>query len=154
MGEEIDLGVGSVVDPETARRAIDAGARYVVSPIYKPSVVKMAHEMDCPAMPGCFSPTEIFNAHQAGADIIKVFPADMLGMKYFKAIKAPMPQLNVMPTGGVTLTNAGDWLKHGACAVGVGSALVDKKAIAENRFDQLTENARILCDTIAQARAA
>ncbi len=144
FGDEILLGVGSVLDAETARLAINAGARYVVSPVFKPSIIKMAHRYNLPAMPGCFTPTEILEAHEAGADIVKVFPAGQLGMKYFKAIKAPMPHLQLMPTGGVNLTNAGEWIAAGACAVGVGSALIDKNAIAEGNFAQITENARIL----------
>lgn len=151
FGDEICLGVGSVLDPETTRLAINAGARYVVSPIFKPSIIEMAHRYNLPAMPGCFTPTEILEAHEAGADIVKVFPAGQLGMKYFKAIKAPMPHLQLMPTGGVNLTNAGEWITAGACAVGVGSALIDKKAIAEGRFAQLTENARILRQTLGKA---
>ncbi|MEM8486373.1 MAG: bifunctional 4-hydroxy-2-oxoglutarate aldolase/2-dehydro-3-deoxy-phosphogluconate aldolase [Bacteroidota bacterium] len=144
FGDEILLGVGSVLDPETARLAINAGARYVVSPVFKPSIIEMAHRYNLPAMPGCFTPTEILEAHEAGADIVKVFPAGQLGMKYFKAIKAPMPHLQLMPTGGVNLTNAGEWIAAGACAVGVGSALIDKEAIATGNFDKITENARTL----------
>ncbi len=144
MGDEVILGVGSVLDPETARMAINAGARYVVCPIFKRSIVEMAHRYNLPVMPGCFTPSEILEAHEAGADVVKVFPADVLGMKYFKAIKAPMPHLQLMPTGGVDLTNAGEWIAAGACAVGVGSALLDKKAIDEGRFDQLTANAKLL----------
>ncbi|MFK7845794.1 MAG: bifunctional 4-hydroxy-2-oxoglutarate aldolase/2-dehydro-3-deoxy-phosphogluconate aldolase [Rhodothermales bacterium] len=149
FGDDILLGVGSVLDAETARLAINAGARYVVSPIFKPSIIEMAHRYNLPAMPGCFTPTEILEAHEAGADIVKVFPAGQLGMKYFKAIKAPMPHLQLMPTGGVNLTNAGEWIAAGACAVGVGSALLDKNAIEEGRFDQLTENAKILKQSLA-----
>ena len=154
MGDQIILGVGSVLDPETARMAINAGAQYVVCPIYKPSIIQMAHRYDLPAMPGCFTPTEILEAHEEGADVVKVFPANIVGMPFFKAIKAPMPHLQLMPTGGVSLTNAGEWLQAGACAVGVGSALLDKKAIAEGRYEQLTENAKVLLDTIAEARYA
>ncbi|MEZ4700908.1 MAG: bifunctional 4-hydroxy-2-oxoglutarate aldolase/2-dehydro-3-deoxy-phosphogluconate aldolase [Rhodothermales bacterium] len=153
MGDEIVLGVGSVLDAMTARMAINAGARYVVCPVFKPEIVETAHRYDLPAMPGCFTPTEILAAHEAGADVVKVFPADVLGMPFFKAVKAPMPHLQLMPTGGVTLTNAGDWLKAGACAVGIGSALLDTKAIAEGRYAVLTENARVLLDTIARARS-
>lgn len=149
FGDKILLGVGSVLDAETARLAINAGARYVVSPIFKPSIIEMAHRYNVPAMPGCFTPTEILEAHEAGADIVKVFPAGQLGMKYFKAIKAPMPHLQLMPTGGVNLTNAGEWIAAGACAVGVGSALLDKKAINEGRFDQLTANAKTLKQSLA-----
>ena len=144
FGDEILLGVGSVLDAETARLAINAGARYVVSPVFKPAIIEMAHRYNLPAMPGCFTPTEILEAHEAGADIVKVFPAGQLGMKYFKAIKAPMHHLQLMPTGGVSLTNAGEWIEAGACAVGVGSALIDKKAIAAGNFDQITEHARTL----------
>ncbi|MFQ5648407.1 MAG: bifunctional 4-hydroxy-2-oxoglutarate aldolase/2-dehydro-3-deoxy-phosphogluconate aldolase [bacterium] len=149
MGDTIQVGVGSVLDAETARRAIEAGAQYVVSPVFKPEIIKTAHSYDIPAMPGAFTPTEILAAHESGADIVKVFPADVVGMAFFKAVKAPMPHLKLMPTGGVSLTNAGEWIKAGACAVGVGSALLDKKAIAEERFEVLTENARILKQSLA-----
>lgn len=152
MGDVILVGVGSVLDAETARLAIDAGARYVVSPVFKPEVVHTAHRYDLPALPGAFTPTEILAAHEQGADIVKVFPADVVGMAFFRAVKAPMPHLNLMPTGGVTLTNAGEWLEAGACAVGVGSALLDKRAIAEEKYEVLTENARTLRRSIAEAR--
>lgn len=152
MSDAIQIGVGSVLDAETARMAINAGAQFVVSPVFKPEIVHTAHRYDVPAMPGAFTPTEILQAHEQGADIVKVFPADVVGMAFFKAIKAPMPHLQLMPTGGVTLTNAGEWLKAGACAVGVGGALLDSKAIAEENYSRLTENAKILCQSIAQAR--
>ena len=151
LGKEVQIGVGSVLDAHTARQAIDAGATYVVSPIFKPEIIQTAHNHDVPAMPGAFSPTEILLAHEAGADIVKVFPADVVGMPFFKAVLAPIPHLLLMPTGGVTLTNAGDWLKAGACAVGVGSALLDKQAIAEERYSVLTDNAKILMESIASA---
>ena len=153
MADEVIIGVGSVTDREGARRAIEAGARYVVAPIFKREIVEEAHKHGAPAMPGAFSPTEIQLAYEAGADVIKVFPADVVGMKFFKAVRAPLPHLKLMPTGGVSLTNAGDWLRHGAVAVGVGSALLDKKAIAEGDYARLTENARTLVQSIAEARA-
>ncbi len=146
---DVLIGVGSVLDAETARLAINAGAKYVVSPIFKPEIIHTAHRYGLPAMPGCFTPTEILVAHEQGADIVKVFPADVVGMPFFKAIKAPMPHLNLMPTGGVSLTNAGEWIKSGACAVGVGSALLDKKAIADGNWAKLTENAKILRENIS-----
>ena len=152
MGDEILVGVGSVLDAETARLAILAGAQYVVSPILNPEVIRMAHRYDVPAIPGAFTPTEILQAHEQGADIVKVFPADVVGMAFFKAVKAPLPQVNLMPTGGVSLTNAGDWIKAGACAVGVGSALLDKKAITDENYPVLTENARILRKSILEGR--
>lgn len=152
MGDDVQLGVGSVLDSETAQRAVNAGATFVVSPVFRSEIIDVAHQGDLPAIPGAFSPTEIESAYEYGADIVKVFPADVLGMKFFKGILAPMPHLKIMPTGGVSLTNAGDWLKAGACAVAVGSALLDKKAIADENYSVLTDNARTLCESIVQAR--
>ena len=153
IGDFINIGVGSVLNAQTAKDAINAGAKYVVSPIFKKEIVEASHSMDIPAMPGCFTPTEIQTAYEAGADIIKVFPADCLGMAFFKGVLAPMPHLKMMPTGGVTLTNGGDWLRAGACAVGVGSALLNQKAIKNEEYDVLTENAKILKASINAAKA-
>ena len=152
IGSYMNVGVGTVLDPETAQKAIDAGAKYVVSPIFKKSIIDIAHENGVPAMPGAFTPTEIQTAYECGADIVKVFPADVVGMAFFKGVLTPLPHLKLMPTGGVTLTNAGDWLKAGACAVGVGTALLDKNAIASENYQVLTENAMILIDSISKAR--
>ena len=151
-GERLLLGVGSVVDARTVHEAVDVGARYIVSPILKADVIAAAHERDVPALPGAFSPTEVQQAYELGADIIKIFPAGVLGMSYFKAILAPLPHLKLMPTGGVTLTNAGDWLRAGACAVGVGSALVDRQAIAAGNYATLTQNAQTLLRSIEAGR--
>ncbi len=155
MSEELDkniiIGVGSVLNAEIAEASIKAGAKYVVSPIFKKEIIEKAHQMDVPAMPGCFTPTEIQMAYEAGADVIKVFPADVLGMKFFKGILAPMPHLKLMPTGGVNLTNAGEWLNAGACAVGIGSALLDKEAIKNENYSVLTENARLVVRSINEA---
>ena len=153
LGSFIQLGVGSVLDAETAKQAIEAGAKYVVSPIFKKEIIEVAHKYNLPAMPGAFTPTEIQTAFEAGADIIKIFPADVVGMAFFKGVLAPMPHLKLMPTGGVTLTNAGEWLKAGACAVGVGSALLDKKAIDSGDYETLTRNAQILKESIARHAA-
>lgn len=153
FGDQILLGVGSVLDREAATAAVQAGARFVVSPIFRDEVVSTAHELGVPAFPGAFTPTEIATAVRAGADIVKVFPADIVGMPFFKAVRAPMPDLKLMPTGGVSLTNAGEWLAVGACAVGIGSALVTKKAIAESDYAQLEENARIVRENIDSYRA-
>jgi 2-dehydro-3-deoxyphosphogluconate aldolase/(4S)-4-hydroxy-2-oxoglutarate aldolase len=142
------VGVGSVLSAEAARSAIEAGASFVVSPVLDEGVIAAAHNADVPAFAGAFSPTELQRAHQLGADFIKVFPADVVGMSYFKSVLAPLPHLRLVPTGGVTLDNAGDWLRAGAAAVGVGSALVDKTAIAERRFGVLTDNARRLMRSI------
>jgi len=146
------LGAGTVIDPQTARAVIDAGASFVVSPVFRPDVIAVCHERDVPAMPGCFSPTEILTAHESGADIVKVFPATALGPQYVKDVRAPLPQVKLMPTGGVTLDNAGEWIRAGAVAVGVGSALVDAKAIDAGRFDVITDNARRVVASVAAAR--
>ena len=144
MGNDVLVGAGSVTDAETTRAAIEAGARYVVSPVFKLAVIDAAHQLDAAAMPGCFTPTEILTAHEAGADVVKVFPAGALGMGFIKGVLAPLPYLKLMPTGGVSLDNATDWLRAGAVAVGAGSALVDTKAIAAGDWAQLTANARRL----------
>ena len=145
FGDTILLGVGSVTDPQTALDAIEAGAKFVVSPIYKKEIVDAVIAKDKVVIPAGFTPTEIQTAYEQGADFVKIFPADNLGMSFIKSIKAPLPHLNVIPTGGVTLTNAIDWIKHGASAVGLGSALVDNKAIESENYLQLTENAKKLC---------
>lgn len=152
IGDYMNIGVGSVLNKKTAADAINAGAKYVVSPIFNLEVLNEVKKHDIPFMPGAFSPTEIFTAFEKGADIVKVFPADVVGMNFFKGILAPMPHLRLMPTGGVSLTNAGDWLKAGALAVGVGSALLDKKAIEAENYNQLTENAKILMESIGKAK--
>jgi 2-dehydro-3-deoxyphosphogluconate aldolase/(4S)-4-hydroxy-2-oxoglutarate aldolase len=148
IGSKVLIGVGSILNSEMAQKAIEAGAQYVVSPIFKEDIIKQSHQNDIPAMPGTFTPTEAQLAWEAGADVIKLFPADVLGMAFIKGVKAPMPHLKVMPTGGVSLTNAGEWLKAGACAVGVGSALIDKKAIEEENYSVLTRNAEQIMESI------
>ena len=146
------LGAGTVTDVATARAVIDAGACFVVGPVFRPDVIAVCHEHDVAAMPGCFSPTEIFAAHECGADIVKVFPATMLGPQFLKDVRAPLPQVKLMPTGGVTLDNAGDWIRAGAVAVGLGSALLDATAIDSSRFDVITANARRVVANVAAAR--
>jgi 2-dehydro-3-deoxyphosphogluconate aldolase / (4S)-4-hydroxy-2-oxoglutarate aldolase len=146
------LGAGTVTDADTARAVIDAGASFVVGPVLRPEVISACHERDVPAMPGCFSPTEIFTAHECGADIVKVFPATALGPQFLKDVRAPLPQVKLMPTGGVTLDNAGDWLRAGAVAVGIGSALLDAKAIDQGRFDVITANAKRVVANVAASR--
>jgi len=148
FGDDILLGVGSVTNSETALKAIDAGAKFVVSPIYKSEIVDSVIKSNLVVIPGGFTPTEIQAAYEQGADFVKIFPADNLGMSFIKSIKAPLPHLNVIPTGGVNLSNAIDWINHGASAVGIGSALVDKEAIESGDFNKLTENAKILCSNL------
>lgn len=153
FGEKVLIGVGSVIDKQTAEAAVKAGAQYVVSPVTKKEVVETVLKLDKPVMPGAFTPTEALNAFEMGADIVKIFPADVLGMNFFKGILAPMPQLKLMPTGGVSLTNAGEWLKAGACAVGVGTALLDKAAIKNENYELLTTNAKTIIETIKNYEA-
>jgi 2-dehydro-3-deoxyphosphogluconate aldolase/(4S)-4-hydroxy-2-oxoglutarate aldolase len=147
------IGAGTVTDAATAHAVIDAGARFVVGPVFRPEVIAACHAHDVPAMPGCFSPTEILAAHECGADIVKVFPATMLGPQFLKDVRAPLPQVKLMPTGGVTVENAGDWIRAGAVAVGLGSSLLDAKAIESGRFDVITANARTVVANVAAARA-
>ena len=152
MPEGFLLGAGTVTDADTARRVIDAGAKFVVSPVFRRSVIEACHEQGIPVMPGCLSPTEILDAWDAGADVVKVFPATALGPGYIKDIRGPLPHVKLMPTGGVTLDNAGDWIRAGAVAVGLGSALLDAKAIDEGRFDVITANARRVVASVAAVR--
>ena len=152
LPSDIVLGAGTVTDAATARAVIDAGARFVVGPVFRPEVMAACHERDVAVCPGCFTPTEILDAHERGADIVKVFPATALGPQFIKDVRAPLPQVRLMPTGGVSLDNAGDWIRAGAVAVGVGSALVDSKAIDAGRLDVLTSNARRIVASVAAAR--
>jgi 2-dehydro-3-deoxyphosphogluconate aldolase / (4S)-4-hydroxy-2-oxoglutarate aldolase len=148
------LGAGTVLDQETARAVIGAGAAFVVSPVFRPEVIRACHECGAAAMPGCFSPTEILAAHECGADIVKVFPATALGPQFIKDVRAPLPHLKLMPTGGVTVNNAGDWIRAGAAAVGLGSALIDAAAIDRGAFDVIERNARQVVANIAAARTS
>jgi 2-dehydro-3-deoxyphosphogluconate aldolase / (4S)-4-hydroxy-2-oxoglutarate aldolase len=147
------IGAGTVLDADTAHRATRAGAQFIVSPVFRPEVIVAAHEEGVPAMPGCFTPTEILSAWDAGADLVKVFPATSVGPGYFKDIKGPLPQVKLMPTGGVSIDNVGDWLRAGAVAVGMGSALVDAKAIAGKDWATLTAKARQVVENVAAARS-
>jgi 2-dehydro-3-deoxyphosphogluconate aldolase/(4S)-4-hydroxy-2-oxoglutarate aldolase len=146
------IGAGTVTDAGMARSVIEAGARFVVSPIFRPGIVEACHELDVPAFPGCFSPTEIMSAWEMGADLIKVFPATSLGPSYIKDLRGPFPSLKLMPTGGVSRDNAADWIRAGAVAIGAGTALVDPKAVASGQFSAITANARHFVDAVRGAR--
>ena len=146
------VGAGSVLDAATARAAILAGAKFIFSPVLSLEVIEMAHRYDCVAVPGALTPTEILTAWSAGADVVKVFPANHFGPTYFKDIHGPMPQVKLTPTGGVDLNTAADWIKAGAVAVGVGSALLDPKAIAAGDYGSITERARRLVENVRAAR--
>jgi len=147
------IGVGSVLDPETARAAILAGAEYVVAPTVNFDVIAMAHRYDKPIIPGGLTPTEILGAWQAGADAVKVFPANHFGPGYIKDLLAPMPQLKLTPTGGVDLETAAAWLKAGAVCLGVGSALVKKDLIKARDWAGLAKLAKQYIDIVAATRA-
>jgi 2-dehydro-3-deoxyphosphogluconate aldolase/(4S)-4-hydroxy-2-oxoglutarate aldolase len=149
---EVRIGAGTVVDRDTAIAVIDAGAQFVVGPVLDLQIVKVCAERDRVVMPGCFSPTEIHTAWRAGADIVKVFPATSLGPKYFKDIRGPFPDIRLMPTGGVTIDNVGEWIAAGAVAVGIGSDLLDKKAIEEERYEVLTERAQRMVQNFLKAK--
>jgi 2-dehydro-3-deoxyphosphogluconate aldolase/(4S)-4-hydroxy-2-oxoglutarate aldolase len=146
------FGAGTVLDADTAHRAARAGAQFIVSPVLRPDVIKAAHDDGIPALPGCFTPTEILTAWELGADVVKVFPATSVGPGYLKDIRGPLPQVKLMPTGGVSIDNVGEWLKAGAVAVGVGSALLDARAIAARQFDVLEANARRIVGNVKAAR--
>ena len=146
------LGAGTVLDRRTALRAIAAGAQFVVSPVFRRDVLAACHERDVPVMPGCFSPTEILDAWDAGADIVKVFPATALGPGFLRDMRGPLPHVKLMPTGGVTLDNAGEWIKAGAVAVGVGTALLDARAIAAGDYAAIAANARRIVANVRAAR--
>lgn len=149
-GDQILLGVGSVLTAEQVSESTEAGAQFVVSPVTKKEVISRAIELNKVMMAGAFTPTEIQQAWEWGSDIVKVFPANITGMDFFKAVKAPMPHLKMMPTGGVTLTNGKEWLKAGACAVGVGSALVSGEDLKNRDFKAIEEKARILVEGLRE----
>jgi 2-dehydro-3-deoxyphosphogluconate aldolase/(4S)-4-hydroxy-2-oxoglutarate aldolase len=146
------LGAGTVVNATMAHAVIGAGAQFVISPVFRREIIAACHGHDVPAMPGCFTPTEILDAHDAGADIVKVFPATTLGPQYIKDVRAPLPQVKLMPTGGVSPENAGDWIRAGAVAVAAGSLVLDAKAIESGRFEVITENTRRIVANVRQAR--
>jgi 2-dehydro-3-deoxyphosphogluconate aldolase/(4S)-4-hydroxy-2-oxoglutarate aldolase len=146
------LGAGTVLDSETAERVIDAGATFLVSPVLRLPILETARRRGVPVLPGCFSPTEILTAWEAGADLVKVFPATALGPGFLKDVHGPLPQVKLVPTGGVSVENAGDWIRAGAAAVGVGSALVDTGALASGDFSKITDNARRMIENVGLAR--
>ncbi len=152
VGDAVVLGAGTVLDPETARAAILAGAEYIVAPTVNLDVIRLCRRYDKVVMPGAFSPTEVLTAWEAGADVVKVFPADVGGPSYLKALRGPLPQIRLMPTGGVDLTTAENFLKAGACCLGVGSALVDPKAISSNDFARIRDLAAQYAAVVRQFR--
>jgi len=154
FGEDVLLGAGTVLDAETARAAILAGAEFIVAPTLNQEVIEICRRYSKIVIPGAFTPTEILTAWECGADFVKVFPAEFGGPAYFRAVLAPLPQVKLVPVGGVSLETAGDFIRAGAAAVAVGSNLVKKSAIAAKRFDELTELARGFVAAVAQGRQA
>jgi 2-dehydro-3-deoxyphosphogluconate aldolase/(4S)-4-hydroxy-2-oxoglutarate aldolase len=142
FGKEVLFGVGSVLDAETARAAILAGAQFVVCPTLKVATIEMCHRYSIPVVPGAYTPTEILSAWEAGANAVKVFPASAGGPAYLKAIKGPLPQISLTAVGGVTVDNAADFVRAGADFVGVGGELVNQKLLDVSDFAQITERAR------------
>lgn len=154
LGNKVLLGAGSVLDPETARSAILAGAEYIVSPTVNPDVITLCQRYGKLVMPGALTPTEVLTAWEAGADIVKVFPADVGGPSYLKALHGPLPQVRLMPTGGVDLNTLESFVQAGACAVGLGSALVEKDAVQSGNLDRIRDLARQYVDLMQKARNA
>jgi len=151
--DEIIMGAGTVLDPETGRAALLAGVQFIVSPTLNLDLIHLAHRYSAVVIPGAATPTEILTAWNEGADMVKVFPAAQLGgPEYLKAIRGPLPQILLVPTGGVNLQNAGVFIKAGAAALGVGGELVDKKAVKEKKFNIITENTRAFLKAIKEAR--
>lgn len=142
LGDRVLLGAGTVLDSETARAAILSGAEFIVAPTVNLDVIETCRRYGKLAMPGALTPTEIVTAWQAGADIVKIFPSELTGPKYLKAIKAPLPQVRLMPTGGVNLDTAVEFLKAGACALGIGGSLVEPKAVASGDLKRIETLAR------------
>jgi len=153
VGERALIGVGTVLEADTCHAAIAAGAEFVVTPICRTELVAIAHAAGCPIMLGAYTPTEAQLAHQAGADFIKLFPADSLGPAYIKALRAPLPHLRIVPTGGVDVRNVAEFLKAGCVALGVGSSLVCAKILQEADWPELTRRARAFVNAARQARS-
>lgn len=154
-GDKLLLGAGTVLDPETARNCILAGAQFIVSPALDLRTIELCRRYSVPIMPGALTPTEIVSAWQAGADVVKVFPCSALGgAKYLKALQGPLPQIQLIPTGGVSLATAEEFLAAGAFALGVGGDLVDAKAAREGRTGVITENAQKYISIVKKFRGA
>lgn len=152
VGDRALLGAGTVLDSETARAAILAGAEFIVSPSTDTGVIELCNRYDKLVMPGALTPTEVVTAWQAGADIVKIFPSDLGGPAYLKALRAPLPQVRMLPTGGVNLETAADFLKAGACALGVGGSLVQASAIERRDFEHMSSLARKYVEIVADTR--
>jgi len=152
VGDRANIGAGSVLDPETARVAILSGAEFIVTPMLNVAVIELCNRYAVPTVIGGFTPTELLTAWQAGASYVKVFPATVGGPQYLKDVRGPLPQLKLIPTGGVNLENAADFIRAGASAIAVGSNLVDAKTVRAERWDVLEERARAFAAAVQEAR--
>src|SRR3954469_23256475 len=153
LGNSVLLGAGTVLDVETCRAALLAGAEFIVAPTLNLDVIRLCRRYDKLVMPGAFTPTEVLAAWEAGADIVKVFPADVVGPAFFKALRGPLPQVKLMPTGGVDLNTAGEFLKAGAVCLGVGGQLVDPKLVAAGDYARITATAKQYVEIVKRHRA-
>lgn len=152
FGEDVLFGVGSVTDPETAESAIQAGADFIVGPTLNLEVISLCNQTDIPVIPGCYSPTEVLTAWNAGADLIKLFPASVGGPSLIKAILAPLPQVEIVPVGGVNLDTAADFIRNGAVALGIGSALINQSLLEANDMDELTRRTSAFINAVNEGR--
>lgn len=153
MPNDLKIGAGTVLDLNMAKKAIEAGAEFIISPNVDQNVIEYAKKYNISIFPGAMTPTEIVAAWKAGADAIKVFPAGSLGMKYFKEIQAPLNNIPMIPTGGISLENIKDYLEKGVAGLGVGNSLVDKKLLAEQNFDDLTLRAQRFVDAVKRGKS-
>jgi 2-dehydro-3-deoxyphosphogluconate aldolase/(4S)-4-hydroxy-2-oxoglutarate aldolase len=155
FGNQVLVGAGTVLDPETARACILAGAEFIVSPALKISTIEMCHRYSIPVFPGALTPTEVLTAWEAGADAVKVFPCGSVGgAKYLKSLRAPLPQIELIPTGGVSLATAAEFLSAGAFALGVGADLIDSDAVGPEKLSAITENAKKYVEVVRKHQAA
>ena len=155
FGTEVVIGAGTVLDPDTANKCVQAGAQFIVSPALNEETIAFCRANDVAVFPGALTPTEVVRAWNVGADAVKVFPAGAVGgASYLKALKAPLPQIELVPTGGVSLKTAADFINAGAMALGVGADLVDTKALREGRDDVIAERARQFLEIVRKARAS
>lgn len=153
LGDRIVLGAGTVLDPETARTALLAGAQFIVAPTVSLPTIELCRRYGKPIIPGALTPTEVLTAWQAGADIVKIFPSELTGPGYLKALHGPLPQIRLMPTGGVNLQTAADFLRAGACALGIGGSLVEPKAVASGDMARIESLARQYIEIVRKTRA-
>ena len=153
LGDTVLLGAGTVLDAETARAALLAGANFVVSPVLDTAMIELCRRYDKLIIPGCMTPTEALTAWKAGADIVKVFPSDSVGPAFFRAMRGPLPQIRLMPTGGVTVATGEEYLRAGAVALGVGSTLIHPAELAGGQFEAIAARATEFLNMVTRVRA-